>query len=71
MTPIALAGRSKIAVELVAGRGRIRCLDFVVQLPQGDFQHHQIPIDSRTIDRIGLPIECLANFSSIRPERSN
>jgi hypothetical protein len=46
-------------------------LDFAVQLPQGDFQHNQIPIDSRTTDRIGLPIECLANFPSIRPERGS
>jgi hypothetical protein len=49
---------------VVAQRQKVS-LNFVLRLPQGDFQHHQIPIDSRTTDRIGLPIECLANFASI------
>jgi hypothetical protein len=64
--------KTKLLLELLARRGGIRCLIFLVRLPKGAFQHHQIATDRQAgSPAAGQPIKCLAFFASIRPERSN
>jgi hypothetical protein len=56
---------NKIAAELVVGRGGIWCLGFAVQLTQGNFQHYQIAINSRTVDRFGLFLQVFDRSEAI------